>query len=52
MSDDYNPFEPDETPEQLNRRIAQMIRENVDKRLAKERGDNHEAVNRAVVGED
>jgi hypothetical protein len=32
MEDDYNPFEPPETPEQQSRRVGQMIRDNVDKR--------------------
>jgi hypothetical protein len=31
-----NPFEPGETPEQLDRRIGKMIRDTVDKRLESE----------------
>lgn len=31
---DENPFEPDETPEQQDRRIGRMIRENADKRMS------------------
>lgn len=31
FADDYNPFEPPETPEQRARRVGQIIRENVDK---------------------
>lgn len=51
MSDDYNPFEPPETPEQQDRRIARMIRESVDRKLAKEKASNHDEVQRAVNDE-
>jgi len=32
-----NPFEPEETDQQRDARIGRMIRENVDKRLEKEK---------------
>lgn len=34
---DYNPFEPDETPEERGRRVGRMIRENVDAQMAARR---------------